>query len=238
MDIKIDYRKDNHWTVYIHIVPKEISGYEHDKYYVGITGRVPEKRWGLNGNGYNKKCLKFHSAIHKYGWHNIKHEIIASNVTKHEAIDMEITLIAKLKSNDKKYGYNISSGGTGGNNKPTTKVNKYLLDGTYLNTYNSAAIGARDVNIDRTRISHACKFHKSAGGYMWRYATEYPPVKNILPYQRKNQKNVAQYDLNKNLIKVYNNVPHASTITGVPVSSIHRSCLYNKIGYGYMWKYI
>ena len=33
----IDYREDNQWTVYVHIVPKELSGYKNDKYYVGIT---------------------------------------------------------------------------------------------------------------------------------------------------------------------------------------------------------
>ena len=30
----IDNRENNHWTVYVHIIPKELSGYDWDKYYV------------------------------------------------------------------------------------------------------------------------------------------------------------------------------------------------------------
>lgn len=46
----IDNRENNHWTVYVHIIPKELSGYDWDKYYVGITSQLPSKRW-KNGSG-------------------------------------------------------------------------------------------------------------------------------------------------------------------------------------------
>ena len=29
-------KTEKRWNVYMHIVPKEISGYGHDKYYIGI----------------------------------------------------------------------------------------------------------------------------------------------------------------------------------------------------------
>ena len=45
-----DYIEDKKWTVYVHIVPKELSGYEWDKYYVGITSNEVNKRW-KNGQG-------------------------------------------------------------------------------------------------------------------------------------------------------------------------------------------
>lgn len=51
------------------------------------------------------------NAICKYGWENVKHEIIASNLTKEEAENFEILLIDKLKSNQRDYGYNIANGG-------------------------------------------------------------------------------------------------------------------------------
>jgi len=57
--------KDNSYCVYIHTSP---SG----KMYVGITGKEPERRWGINGNNYMlDKC--FWKAIQKYGWENIRH---------------------------------------------------------------------------------------------------------------------------------------------------------------------
>lgn len=99
------------WTVYIHIVPSEISGYDWDKYYVGITGVSPRVRWGSNGANYREQF--FGRAISKYGWQNIKHEIVASNLNESEAKNLEKLLIKKLKSNIVQYGYNMTSGGDG-----------------------------------------------------------------------------------------------------------------------------
>lgn len=107
----IDYRENNNWKVYVHIVPKEISGYEYDKYYVGITSRKPVDRWD-NGHGYRLNT-HFYNAIKKYGWNNIIHEIIAEHLTKDEACKMEISLINKLLSFNQKYGYNKTLGGEG-----------------------------------------------------------------------------------------------------------------------------
>ena len=28
--------EERKWKVYMHVVPKELSGYKHDKYYIGI----------------------------------------------------------------------------------------------------------------------------------------------------------------------------------------------------------
>ena len=105
----IDYRENNKWTVYVHIVPKEISGYEWDKYYVGITSQKPERRWGFNGNGYKNQV--FYRVINQYSWDKIQHEIIANNLTESEACLFEKKLIKELMSNDRRYGYNITPGG-------------------------------------------------------------------------------------------------------------------------------
>lgn len=106
----IDYREDAKWTVYVHIVPKELNGYDWDKYYVGITGQTLSRRW-RNGKGY--KDSYFAKAIKKYGWDNIQHEIIATNLTHDEACDMEKILIKKLESKNKYHGYNCTNGGEG-----------------------------------------------------------------------------------------------------------------------------
>ena len=106
----IDNREDTRWSLYVHIVPKEISGYDHDKYYVGITCKKrPQNRWGRNGNCY--KGQYFMEAIKKYGWNNMQHEIITTNLTKNEAEKFEIRLIKELNSTNSEFGYNISKGG-------------------------------------------------------------------------------------------------------------------------------
>lgn len=90
------------YTVYKHTTP---SG----KVYVGITKQKPEQRWD-NGNGH-KKNEHFYRAILKYGWENIEHEIVENGLTKQQACDLEIELIAKYDATDPRNGYNNSIGG-------------------------------------------------------------------------------------------------------------------------------
>lgn len=55
------------WILYRHTSP---SG----KVYIGITSKSVNKRWN-GGRGY-KTCIYFYNAILKYGWDNIKHELM------------------------------------------------------------------------------------------------------------------------------------------------------------------
>lgn len=45
------------------------------------------------------------------GWNNIEHIILYTNLSKEEAEQKEIELIAKYKTNDIRYGYNATNGG-------------------------------------------------------------------------------------------------------------------------------
>ena len=90
------------YTVYKHTTP---SG----KVYIGITSREVEKRWN-NGYGYQQN-KHFYSAIQKYGWENIKHDILFEKLTQQQAFEKEIEMIRLYKSNDRRFGYNKSTGG-------------------------------------------------------------------------------------------------------------------------------
>jgi len=92
----------NNYCVYKHTTP---SG----KVYIGITSQNINKRW-KNGLGY-EGCTAFYRAITKYGWQNIKHEIVIAGLNKAEACEMEQRLIAEHKSHDPQFGYNLTLGG-------------------------------------------------------------------------------------------------------------------------------
>lgn len=79
------------------------------KRYVGITSNDPYKRW-QSGNGYKHNAY-FTNAIKKYGWDNFEHEIIISNIEEEYAKSWEKMLINLYHSNDRDFGYNLSSGG-------------------------------------------------------------------------------------------------------------------------------
>lgn len=89
------------YTVYKHTAP-------NGKVYIGITCRL-KQRWSRNGFYYTGQY--FGKAILKYGWDNIKHEILFEGLTKEEACQKEIELIAEYKSNQREFGYNVAPGG-------------------------------------------------------------------------------------------------------------------------------
>ena len=89
------------YTLYMHKFP-------NNKVYIGITSKPVEVRWR---NVYNRY---FTNAVDKYGWDNIQHIILAENLSKKWACKLEQDLIWKYQSNNRKYGYNITSGGDGG----------------------------------------------------------------------------------------------------------------------------
>lgn len=94
------------YKVYKHTFPNQ-------KVYIGITRQDVNRRW-RNGNGYQSN-IYLKNAIKKYGWENIKHEILFENLTKNEAESKEIELISLYQSTNRKYGYNILDGGNASN---------------------------------------------------------------------------------------------------------------------------
>ena len=92
------------YIVYKHTTPSE-------KVYIGITKVSVNARW-RNGEGYIHNEY-FYRAIKKYGWDNIKHEILFAGLTEKEAKIKEIELIRYYKSHDRAYGYNLTEGGDG-----------------------------------------------------------------------------------------------------------------------------
>lgn len=98
--------RDGEYIVYVH------TNLTNGKRYVGITSQTPEQRW-LGGRGY-KKSPHFWRAIQTYGWDGFSHEIVAENLTKHEAAEEEKRLIQLYDTTDGDKGYNLSTGGESG----------------------------------------------------------------------------------------------------------------------------
>ena len=86
-----------------------------NKSYIGMTSQYPpEKRWRENGNGYVKSPL-FWNAIQKYGWDNFEHIILVDNIeTYKEACKIEQIYIGLFKTDNRRFGYNLDSGGKAG----------------------------------------------------------------------------------------------------------------------------
>jgi group I intron endonuclease len=229
------------YIVYVHTTP-------NGKKYVGITGQTLQQRW-QNGLGY-RKSSRFYNAILKYGWENIKHEILFENLTKAEAEQKEIEYIALYKSNDKRFGYNIENGGNSVGKlseetkkkislkrkgiKPNDETRKKLsnahkkenLSLQTLNKMIQSHIGKTQSNETKAKIG---KKHKGK-----KYSLE-TINKMILS---KKSKPFIQYTIDMEFVKEWKSASDYERQTGKNKRHIVR-CLKGEIktAYGYVWKY-
>lgn len=86
---------EKNYCVYRHTFP-------NGKVYIGITGKKPKTRWA-NGVGYRGQSV--FSEILRFGWDNIKHEVIVEGLTVFQAEIIEKELIKAYgeKSYNKRY---------------------------------------------------------------------------------------------------------------------------------------
>lgn len=111
------------YKVYKHTLPMDVSGKQNDMVYIGITRKKNVKQRLLSGRGYDYN-LHFSRAIQKYGWNNFRHEVLFDGLSKEEAEQKEIYLIAYYSSTNPNKGYNVDSGGnsTGKHSEKTKQL--------------------------------------------------------------------------------------------------------------------
>lgn len=138
------------WTIYKPISPSE-------KVYIGISSNV-KNRWAANGYYYHLSDTVFSRALKKYGWDNFQHIIIAEGLTKKEACDMEIELIAYYKA--KGISYNITNGGEGYSGKHSEQHIKNRIESRKANSTQDYLVIDRDFNYV------VCQTEKEAAEYL------------------------------------------------------------------------
>ena len=85
------------YCVYKHSFP-------NGKVYIGITSQKPEDRWN-HGFGYECNREMFRDIV-LYGWNNVQHDIIQSNVDENTARSIERDMIKELSAGGKRTAYN------------------------------------------------------------------------------------------------------------------------------------
>lgn len=210
------------YKVYMHTSPNE-------KKYIGITRQEkPEKRWGSNGCGYMDNAY-FWRAIQKYGWNNFQHEILFENLTKEEAEQKEIDLIAEYQSNKTEFGYNISSGGAYNPNVTLKPVKQYTLEGVFVEEYKCIKYASIDTNISKSSINSCCSNKlKTAGGFIWRYADQ-ELTEGYLAWCNRDEREdnniaVRQYSKSGEFIREYKSLTIAGLETNTNPTSITLCC--------------
>jgi group I intron endonuclease len=237
------------YSVYMHTFP-------NGKVYIGITARNPIKRWGYNGNGYRYQPLVY-NAILKYGWDNIKHEILFTNLLQEEAEQKEIELIAQYDSTNHDYGYNIENGGStiGKHSEETRqKISQALTNHTrsesHCRNISLAKKGKPMSEELKQKISEAGKgrvldakarenISKAKRGSLNPNYNKHPSEETIKKQQATvGTKQVMQCDSEGNIIKIWDSIRSASKELGIASKNIYRSCKSELKAGGYKWQYI
>ena len=201
------------YCIYKHTTPNQ-------KVYIGLTSLNPIYRWD-NGRGY-KACTYFYNAILKYGWDNIRHEILFTDLTKQQAELKEIELISQYKQLG--LSYNIKSGG---------KVNDGYIGYKHSeDTRKKISKGGIGIKFSKQQLENMSKSHKG----------------NKLSEEAKSKisKSVIQMDLDGNFIARWKSIAEAARILGFKSPSKISECCYNKrvlrgkviskpTAYGFKW---
>ena len=203
------------YKVYKHTSP-------NGKVYIGITSRKNvNDRW-RNGRGYEYN-EHFYRAIVKYGWDNIKHEILYSGLTKEEAEQTEIELIAEYKANNPEYGYNNSIGGSGGKSGATINNDTRLkLSAVHKGKPKSESVKQ--------------KLREYRKGKTWT-DDEKKRLRELTTAARGHA--VLQFTLSGELISEYPSLQMAADAIGVKHSCTISAAASGKLkkSHGYIWKY-
>ncbi len=199
------------YLVYKHTCP-------NGKVYIGITCETLPQRC-KRGKGYRPNQA-FWLAIQKYGWDNIRHEILFDGLTKEEAEQKEIELISQYKSNQKRYGYNIACGG-GVNRGFTLKESTKRKIGKANSGKNNGMYGKRFKLSEKAREKYMSYVN----------ARDYTSGNN--PKARK----VCQYTQDGALVKVWDCIKNASAFLGISYSYLIKIMKTQKLYKGFLWEY-
>lgn len=225
------------FCVYKHTAP-------NGKVYIGITKDDPEHRW-RSGKGYYQN-IHFTGAINKYGWENFKHEILFDELTKEEACEKEIELIAKYKSNNPEYGYNHSIGGEcpALGNKHTEETKNHMSEirkGENAYWYGKHRSAETCKKISETKKGKpVCEKTKQALLYAANHQSE-ETRRKISEAGKGNNHAVKGKVLCVETGVVYESAVDASNKTGISRSGINKVCnktKYCKTAGGYHWELI
>lgn len=236
------------YCVYMHTSPC-------GKKYIGQTCIKPESRWA-NGKGYSGSPY-FYNAIQKYGWENFKHEILKENLSKEEANELEIYYICEYNTQNKAYGYNISSGGK--SRQPSKEaierckelfskdVYQFKHDGTFLNHFNSCLEAAQFVNGVGHGVSGAARGDLyQYKNYLWSYDENGEDILDKINSYNSIAKRmrIKQYTKKGIYLNTFDNAQAAAAVVKSKdtianrAKGIHKAC--KKItmsSYGFIWRY-
>lgn len=197
----------------------------NDKIYIGLTRQLnPENRWKAHLKDYKNQQLHskrpLYEAMSKYGIEHFKFEIIEETDIPAEREQYWIAELRTYIGFTNSKGYNNTLGG----------------DGVFKNTFED---GEKEYIIDLFKEGMSCHFIAEETGHAEETISKLLKDNNLIIKSFKGNK-VLQYDLDNNLINVYDSAKQAAEALGKKGKGSHISEVCNgirKTAYGFRWTY-
>lgn len=206
------------------------------KDYIGQSINIYD-RWNKHLARYDNCAI--HNAIAKYGKENFEFTIL-EECAEEQLDEREVYWIKQYNSYFD--GYNETSGG----NRPThticnRPIEAYDLEGNYIKEYPSITAAARELGCEVSLISAVIQGRRPTAKNCQFKAKDDNKIitKFIKKKPGPSGKQVAQMDLNNNLITIFSSASEAARQTGLHSQNISGVCRgIKKTCGGYKWKYI
>lgn len=209
--------KEKTYVVYRHIFP-------NGKSYIGITCAKPYYRRWKSGGMYRKQP-KMNHAIMKYGWDNVKHEVLFHGLSLDDANKIEQEMIVKYNSIEN--GYNSSIGGGCNYGLKHSEETKRKI--SMANRGKPHPWSAQNLS----------EYVKKNG--VWNKGKRMSPThyQNSIPNWKRNCKPITAYDrITNEPILHFDSCENAAKAVGVPPENISRCARGRRpTSAGYIWRY-
>ncbi len=203
----------------------KIKNLVNNKYYIGQTVHKLEERWQQHKKK-NSNCRYLKHAFNKYGFDNFKFELVCECID--EDLDkFEIKYMEEYNSLVPN-GYNLREGGNSGRHHQSTKdkISKTLLDKNYKYPVGTHPwIGRKHNEESKEKISKSLIGKKASD-------------ETIEKMKLIGRKKVIQYDLNDNIINIYESCTEAAEKNNTSKAGVSMVCNNKRIQLkGFKYKY-
>lgn len=216
-----------------------ITNLKNGKKYIGQTITTVEHRWGQHKSSVKTRSCVLYKAMDKYGVENFKVEqleiisCINEQELKNKLNILEKEYIFKYDTLCKSNGYNMTIGGDSCSERLKKPVDMYDLNGNFIRSFSSSNEASLYLNTSAAWILDCCKGKViSVHGHVFRFKGE---AFNKHKLVSKRSKTYYKFDLNGNIVDIYNSETQAHKNNGITKSKF-RNAVADKIsidGYYY-----
>ncbi len=214
------------------------------QYYVSNLGRfknsygVIMSNYKVNDNGYIRvyiynKTYTLHRLVALAFIENIENKEQVNHIDGNKLNNSVSNLEWVTNTENQIHKFKIGLG-----NNYTRKITQYDLQMNKIKDFNSIIEASKELNIAKSNIRGVItNYRKSAGGFIFKYLEDNNHYDIVIPNNRNRK--VIQYDLDMNIIKIFNSIIEASKELNIHKNNIWGVITnYRKTAGGFKFKYL